>query len=356
MLTQQETARYQRHLLLPEIGMEGQLRLKNAKVLVIGCGGLGCPVLLYLCAAGVGQLGIVDGDLVDESNLHRQVLYSPEDLGKNKALIAAEKLATQNPHISIRSYPVLLDSENCIDIFSEYEMVVDGTDNFSARYLINDACVYLNKVLVSGAIYKFEGQVAVFNYQNGPTYRCLYPEPPAPEDSPSCSVTGVIGVLPAICGSLMANEVIKIICGIGEVLSGSLLTFNALNNQYNIFKINLIPENKDLKFPGDYHFTCEKKTKEIGTEVLQELLKQNLSIRLIDVREKQEHLDDPIGGDCIPLSTFPLALTGFDKNKHYILYCKSGSRSSRAALMMEEQGFKQVYSLKGGLMQYVAET
>src|ERR1035437_2494874 len=236
-MTTEEKRRYARHIILPEIGLEGQQKLKQAKVLVVGAGGLGCPVLQYLTAAGVGTLGIIDFDTVDESNLQRQVLYSTEDIGKHKAAIAKEKLEKQNPDINLVSHVAHLTSANALEIISQYDIVVDGSDNFATRYLVNDACVILNKVLVFGSIFKFEGQVSVFNYKGGPTYRCLYPEAPAEGDVPNCAEIGVLGVLPGIVGTLQANEVIKIITGIGDILSGKLLTLDALTMQFNTFTI-----------------------------------------------------------------------------------------------------------------------
>ena len=247
MLSKAEIKRYARHLILPEIGEEGQLKLKQAKILVIGTGGLGCPVLHYLCAAGAGTIGIIDGDKVEESNLQRQILFSSCDVGKQKADVAKEKLSGQNPLIKITAYCQLLTANNALEVITEYDIVIDGSDNFATRYLVNDACVILNKILVFGSIFKFEGQVSVFNYQNGPTYRCLYPEPPSHGEIPNCAEAGVLGVLPGICGTLMANEVIKIITGTGKVLSGELLAFDALNMQFNFFKVVLNPENKKIK-------------------------------------------------------------------------------------------------------------
>ena len=242
MLTEKEISRYSRHLLLPEIGHEGQQKLKNARVLVIGAGGLGCPVLMYLVAAGVGKIGIVDFDRVDETNLQRQVLFDVADIGSSKSEVAKHKLSGQNPLIEIESIQQRVTNQNAIGIFSGYDIVVDGTDNFSTRYLVNDACVLLDKTLVSGSIFKFQGQISVFNFKNekgerGPTYRCLFPTPPPSGSILSCSETGVLGVLPGILGTLMANEVIKIIAGIGEVLSGKVLLIDALTMNFQTITI-----------------------------------------------------------------------------------------------------------------------
>ena len=237
MLSESEKKRYNRHLILDKVGIEGQQRLKNARVLVIGAGGLGCPVLLYLTAAGVGNIGIIDFDTVDESNLQRQVLFTTEDIGKNKALAAKERLLARNNCIEITVFPEKLTTENALELFGQYDIIIDGTDNFSTRYLVNDACVISNKPLIYGAIFKFEGQVTVFNYQNGPTYRCLFPNPPKAGSVPSCSDIGVLGVLPGLIGLQQANEALKIILQIGEILSGKLTIYNALGADTTIVNI-----------------------------------------------------------------------------------------------------------------------
>ena len=229
--------RYNRHIILSEIGQIGQDKLSNAKVLVVGAGGLGCPVLQYLAAAGIGTLGIIDFDVVEASNLQRQVLFGNSSLGQNKAEAAKIRLEDLNDTITINAYPFPLDHQNALDLFNQYDIIVDGSDNFETRYLVNDACILTNKPLVFGAIYKFEGQVSVFNYENGPSYRCLFPNPPKKDSVPNCSEIGVLGVLPGIIGSMQANEVLKIILGIGNVLSGKLLCFNALTNQTSILKV-----------------------------------------------------------------------------------------------------------------------
>ena len=233
-----EKNRYSRHILLDKVGLEGQEKLKAAKVMVIGAGGLGCPVLQYLTAAGVGTIGIIDFDVVDETNLQRQILFTVNDIGINKAMAAENRLKQLNPHITFNVYPEKLSTQNALDLFSEYDIIVDGTDNFSTRYLVNDACVITEKPLVYGAIYKFEGQVTVFNYKGGPTYRCLFPEPPKAGSVPNCSEIGVIGVLPGLIGTKQANEVIKLILEIGEPLSGKLVTYDSLNNTTLTLNIN----------------------------------------------------------------------------------------------------------------------
>jgi molybdopterin/thiamine biosynthesis adenylyltransferase len=249
-MSPEELIRYKRHILLPEIGLPGQEKLKQAKVLVVGAGGLGCPVLLYLTAAGVGTIGIMDDDRVDESNLQRQILYHPEDVGRFKAEVARARLANQNPHIKMNSHVSRLNSQNALSVFAFYDIIIDGSDNFPTRYLVNDACVILGKPLVFGSIFKFHGQVSVFNYKNGPTYRCLYPQPPATDEVPNCSEIGVLGVLPGIIGTLMTNEVLKMITETGEILSGKLVMIDTLTLDFNSFSFKLNPANKKR----DYEF------------------------------------------------------------------------------------------------------
>ena len=255
MFSKEENAQYNRHFILDLIGIKGQKKLKKSKVLVIGAGGLGCPILQYLTAAGVGTIGIIDKDTVDQSNLQRQILFSIDDIGNPKASCAAKRLQQLNPFVTFKTYIEFLSSENALELFSEYDIIVDGSDNFQTRYLSNDAAVLTNKPLVFGAIFKFEGQVSVFNYNNGPTYRCLFPTPPSANSIPNCSDVGVLGVLPGIIGCLQANETLKIICELDEVLSGKLLSFNALNLQQNILKFS---KNKDIHITEliDYDLFC----------------------------------------------------------------------------------------------------
>ena len=275
-LTAEEKYRYSRHLLLEEVGLQGQEKLKKAKVLVVGAGGLGCPILLYLAAVGVGTIGVIDFDTIDASNLQRQTLFSTNDLGRSKAKVAKEKLNSNNPFIEVISYNEQLTNENALDLFSKFDIIVDGTDNFYTRYLVNDACLIANKPLVYGAIHKFEGHVSVFNYQEGPTYRCLFPNPPKAGSIPSCSEVGVIGVLPGIIGTQQANEVIKIILGTGKVLSGRLLIYNALQSSFMEIKINktvvtIFNKEEFLKF--DYKGYC-KVSIDMGKSItLEELVK-----------------------------------------------------------------------------------
>lgn len=351
MLNEKEIRRYARHLILPEIGEAGQLKLKKAKVLVVGAGGLGCPVLQYLTAAGVGTLGIVDPDKVDESNLQRQILFSTEDIGKYKTEVAREKLERQNPHISIISHISYLHSQNALELISQYDIVVDGSDNFATRYLVNDACVILNKILVFGSIFKFDGQVSVFNYKDGPTYRCLYPDPPGTGEVPNCAETGVLGVLPGICGSLMANEALKIITGIGETLSGKLLLFDALTMQFNTIGIKAIPENKQIAALMDYEAFCGSEP-EITAEQLRNKIKLSEDFQLIDVREQSEFNAKNIGATLIPLGELSNNLYKIDPGKEVIVHCASGVRSKKAVAFLKEKGFKRVYSLKNGLLDF----
>jgi sulfur-carrier protein adenylyltransferase/sulfurtransferase len=350
-MTLEEKRRYARHIILPEIGMEGQQKLKQAKVLVIGAGGLGCPVLQYLTAAGIGTIGIVDFDIVDESNLQRQVLYTTKDIGKPKARVAKEKLEKQNPYIQLTAYCQQLTAKNALEIISGYDMVVDGSDNFATRYLVNDACVMLNKVLVFGSIFKFEGQLSVFNYQADATYRCLYPEPPAEGDVPNCAEVGVIGVLPGITGTLMANEVIKLITNVGEVLSGKLLTFDTLTMQFNTFAIKANPANKNIKELMDYAVFCGT-VKEISAEELKEKIKRKEDFQILDVREPHEYQVKNIGGILIPLNELENSLGKLNREKEIIVHCASGARSKKAVALLKKNGFTKVCNLKNSLLDF----
>ncbi|MGY6649061.1 molybdopterin-synthase adenylyltransferase MoeB [Wenyingzhuangia sp. IMCC45574] len=330
-LNQNEKTLYSRHLLLSEIGIEGQEKLKAAKVLVIGAGGLGCPILQYLTAAGVGTIGIVDGDTVDVTNLQRQILYTVDDIGKSKARSAANRLKQLNPYVKFSIHDFFINTENALLLFSEYDIIVDGSDNFQTRYLCNDAAVLTNKPLVFGSIFKFEGQVSVFNYKEGPTYRCLYPEPPKSGSVPSCSEIGVLGILPGIVGSYQANEVVKIICEVGDILSGKLLTINTLTNQNFVLGFN---KNQAIKVTEliDYDFFCgvDKET-DINTVTyyeLKDLLHKNL-VELIDIRTSTEREIYHIGGKHIPeedIRNNPLLL---NSKTPIVLYCESGNRSAK---------------------------
>ena len=324
---------------MPEIGLAGQEKLKAAKVLVIGAGGLGCPVLQYLVAAGVGTIGVVDDDVMDVTNLHRQILYSPADVGKNKAITATEKLAIFNPYVNLIPIPKRLTEENASEIISKYDVVIDGSDNFPTRYLANDTCVALDKPLVFGSILRFEGQVSVFNYKNGPTYRCLFPEA---EEGDNCEVAGVLGVLPGIIGTYMANEVIKIICETGDILSGKLMIINALDNSNNIFSFERsitfsrnIAEKPVLEVKPP-----QKGLDEMLIEDLENLLESDPEkLHLVDVREEYEFEEDFIGGINIPLPDLPENLTTMPTDKTVVFYCSSGKRSKIASDLLVKSGF-----------------
>ena len=344
-----ELKRYNRHIILPEIGLEGQQKLKLAKVLVIGAGGLGCPLLQYLAAAGVGTISIIDSDKIDESNLHRQILYSSNDVGKNKADIAAKKLSELNPFIKIIPIVSYLNSENALQLFSDFDIIIDGSDNFATRYLVNDACVILNKPFVSGSIYKFQGQISVFNYHDGPTYRCLYPEP---GEIPNCAEIGVLGVLPGIVGCLMANETIKMIIGNGEVLSGKLLVFDSLTMQFNTFEFSSVAENKTIKTLGNYDFFCDTKVKEITADELKNKILLSEKFQLIDVRELHEYEIKNIGGVLIPLNELENNLDKISTTLPLIIHCQSGMRSKKAIELLKQKGFNNLTNLKNGLMDF----
>ncbi len=369
MFSKQEISRYSRQLLLPEIGIKGQEKLKQARVLVIGAGGLGCPVLLYLAAAGVGNIGIVDFDLVDESNLQRQIVFDVSDIGKQKTEIAKAKLQKQNPFVEIDIFNTKLSTENALDIFSAYDIIIDGTDNFATRYLVNDACYLLKKILISGSIFRFEGQVVVFDFrkENAPTYRCLFPSPPAAHLAPSCSVAGVIGVLPGIIGTLMANETIKISTGIGEILTGKLLVMDVLNMHFqtleferNMEAVNAIPKTEIEFKKMDYEYFCGSKTKdissnEISVDELLNLISSNENIQLIDVREKNEQPEIAALKDLkIPLNEIENRVHEISKDKKVIVICQSGIRSKQAIeILQNKYGFENLFNLKGGLMEWI---
>ncbi len=353
-LSPEEIRRYSRHLLIPEFGTEGQLRLKAAKVLVIGCGGLGSPILLYLAAAGVGTIGVIDGDRVDESNLQRQVLYGTESVGKPKVEETAKRLQSLNPHIQIEGHFEQLTSQNALNILVNYDLVIDGSDNFPTRYLVNDACVLLNKPLVYGAIYRFEGQVAIFNYQNGPNYRDLFPTPPPIELAPNCAEAGVLGVLPGIIGSLQANEAIKLLAGIGEPLIGKLFVMDSLTLTTRIIRIPRMPERPKIVELIDYDVFCGMKlpesNNEISSEELGELLKSGGDFQLIDVREPHEYTLDNLGGELMPLSHLEDFVDKISREKMVIVHCQGGMRSQKAIQQLREKyNFSNLKNLTGGI-------
>ena len=355
-----ETARYSRHLQLPEIGATGQQKLKTAKVLVVGCGGLGCPVLQYLAAAGVGTLGLLDFDTVDESNLQRQVLYGTADVGRPKAAVAAEKLGAQNPFISLQTHEVLLTAANVLGLFAGYDLVVDCSDNFATRYLVNDACVVLGLPLVFGAIFKFEGQVSVFNHHSGPTYRCLYPQPPAPGEAPNCAQVGVLGVLPGLVGTLQAAEALKIILGLGTVLSGRLLLVDALGMQFQTIRFRGVAANRQrtalepdyAAFCGEAPLVAAPAAPEIDANELKAWQRSGRPLQLLDVREPAEHARRNIGGRLIPLGQLAQHLAELAPDVPVVVHCASGVRSQQAVRLLRARGFTTVYSLRHGLADY----
>jgi len=360
VLSPEELNRYARHISLLEMGVAGQEKLKAARVLVIGAGGLGSPVLLYLAAAGVGHIGIVDGDVVDASNLQRQVLYTMEDIGQSKAVVAKKRLEALNPYIDIRIYPFILTKENALEIIKEYEIIVDGTDNFPARYLIDDACVLTNKINIYASVHRFEGQVAVFNFPNadgtrGATYRDLFPTPPASGMILNCAEEGIIGVLPGIIGSLQANEVIKIITGIGEPLAGKIALFDAANFTIRVIKLKKTTTAVITELI-DYAYFCNQNhlpnIKTITVHQLQQMMQDSIDFQLIDVRQPEENAAFNLGGICIPLPVLLHTHQLIDSNKKVIFYCQSGNRSSAAIQDLIKQGNHSAmhfYTLEGGV-------
>lgn len=371
-LSPYEILRYDRHLIIPGFGMEAQLKLKAARVLVIGAGGLGSPVLLYLAAAGVGTIGIVDFDVVDESNLQRQVLYGVSDRGIPKVDAAKRRLQELNPFINIVIIQTQIHSGNALDIIKDYDLVADGTDNFPTRYLVNDACVLLNKPNVYASIFQFEGQVSVFNYRDkegepGPNYRDLYPSPPPPGMVQTCAEGGVLGVLPGIIGSLQALEVIKVITGLGETLSGRLYIFDALSFESRTFKVKRSPDNPlngsnpTITQLIDYEHFCgtkitEAPIKEITALDLHDWQRAAEPFQLIDVREPYEYDLVNIGAELMPLATISDNAGYIAKDKKVVLHCKMGSRSAQAIRELETKfGFENLYNLKGGILAYIDE-
>ena len=370
--SKEELARYNRHIIIPEFGMEAQQKLKAAKVLVIGSGGLGSPMLLYLAAAGVGNIGIVDFDVVDDSNLQRQVLFGIESVGQPKVEGARKRLNALNPHVNITVYNTQINAKNALDLIRDYDVIADGTDNFPTRYLINDACVLSGKVNVYASIFQFEGQVSVFNYTDangvvGPNYRDLYATPPPPGLVPSCAEGGVLGVLPGIIGSLQALEVIKVITGVGDVLSGRFFNFDALTFETRTFKIRRNPanplngDNPTIKELIDYEQFCgmkavEKKIKEIDALELHAWETQGVDYQIIDVREPHEYEIVNIGAELIPLGNVVDRVDRINRNKKVVVQCKTGNRSGKAIRELEEKfGFENLYNLKGGILGYIRD-
>ncbi|MDW8093952.1 MAG: molybdopterin-synthase adenylyltransferase MoeB [Caldimicrobium sp.] len=366
-LSKEEIYRYSRHLLIPEVGIKGQRRLKASKVLIIGTGGLGSPVALYLAAAGVGKIGLVDYDTVDESNLQRQILHSQHTIGVPKVESAKERLLEINPYIEIETYPVLLNRDNVWDILKDYDLVIDGTDNFPTRYLLNDALYFLNKPLIYGSIFRFEGQVTVFYAQRGPCYRCLYPEPPPPGTVPSCAEGGVFGVLPGVIGALQATEAIKILLGIGKPLIGKLLLYDALHMEFRQLNLRKDPhcplcgERPTIRELVDYEDFCGVELQpsspeyEISPQELKEKLSRATSQQIIDVREPHEwEICNLPGSLFISLEELPSKIAELDPTKEYVVVCKVGKRSYNALELLLGAGLK-AYHLKGGLNAYAKE-
>jgi molybdopterin/thiamine biosynthesis adenylyltransferase/rhodanese-related sulfurtransferase len=363
-LSNEEILRYSRHLIMPEVGMEGQLKLKQARVLCIGAGGLGSPLALYLGAAGVGTLGIVDYDVVDFTNLQRQVIHGTSDVGRKKLDSAAETLREINPNIEIRKFETRLTSANALELLREFDIIADGTDNFPTRYLVNDACVLTGKPNVYGSIFRFEGQASVFATQQGPCYRCLYPEPPPPGLVPSCAEGGVLGILPGLVGVIQATETIKLILGSGEPLIGRLLLVDALSMRFRELKLR---KNRDCPACGthptvteliDYNQFCgirgdeaaaPKSMTDISVEELKKRLDRGDDIFVLDVREPHEYQICNLGGYLIPLNDLPKRVSELDSSREIVVHCKMGGRSAKAADFLRQSGFTKVHNLTGGI-------
>ncbi len=363
-LSNDEILRYSRHLIMPEVGMEGQLKLKRARVLCIGAGGLGSPLTLYLGAAGVGTLGIVDFDVVDFTNLQRQIVHRTEDVGRKKLDSAADTLRAINSNVEIRKFETRLSSANALELFREFDIIVDGTDNFPTRYLVNDACVLSGKPNVYGSIFRFEGQASVFATQEGPCYRCLYPEPPPPGLVPSCAEGGVLGILPGLVGVIQATETIKLILGAGEPLIGRLLLVDALAMRFRELKLRKNPDcpvcgvNPTVKELIDYNQFCGIRGEEAAArstmadmtvEELKKRLDQGDDLFVLDVREPHEYQICNLGGYLIPLNDLPKRVSELDSSREIVVHCKMGGRSAKAADFLRQSGFSKVHNLAGGI-------
>jgi molybdopterin/thiamine biosynthesis adenylyltransferase/rhodanese-related sulfurtransferase len=372
-LTADEVRRYSRHLIIPDVGMTGQKRLKNARVLCVGAGGLGSPALLYLAAAGIGTLGVIDFDVVDESNLQRQVIHGQSDIGRPKAESARDSIREINPHVRVQLHQEQLSSENAMQIFARYDLIVDGTDNFATRYLVNDACVLLGKPYVWGSIYRFDGQASVFWAEHGPCYRCLYPEPPPPGMVPSCAEGGVLGVLCASIGSIQVNEAIKVITGIGEPLVGRLMIYDALEMSYRTVRVRKDPDcpvcgkNPAITRLIDYEAFCGVVSEEaqkaaagstITATELKELMDSGEKIFLVDVRERNEYEIVSIPGSVlIPKDQFlsGAALERLPHDRRIVLHCKSGARSAECLAVVKNAGFADAVHVGGGVLAWVSQ-
>jgi adenylyltransferase/sulfurtransferase len=369
-LSKDEILRYSRHLIMPEVGMEGQLKLKAAKVLLVGTGGLGAPMALYLTAAGVGTIGLVDFDVVDYTNLQRQVIHGTKDVGKPKIDSAIETMQDINPFVNVIRHEVALTSENAREIVKDYDLVADGTDNFPTRYLVNDVCVLLNKPNVYGSIFRFEGQATIFAAENGPCYRCLYPEPPPPGLVPSCAEGGVLGILPGVVGLIQATEVVKLILGKGETLVGRLMLYDALNMKFRELKLRKSDEcpicgpKPTIHELIDYHQFCGVpqpgavpepeagvSENEIEVTALKARFDRGEKVNLIDVREPHEYQIARIpGSTLIPLGDLPKRVNELNVGDEIVVHCKSGVRSGKAADFLRQSGFKRVLNVKGGIL------
>ena len=370
-LSNEEVLRYSRHLIVPEVGMEGQLKLKAAKVLCIGTGGLGAPLGVYLAAAGVGRIGLVDFDTVDLTNLQRQILFSTSDVGRPKIEAAADRLRGLNPDIQIDTFETRLTSENALELFKDYDLIVDGTDNFPTRYLVNDACILLGKQNVYGSIFRFEGQVTVFGAPGGPCYRCLYPEPPPPGLVPSCAEGGVLGVLPGIVGSIQAAETLKLIIGKGGPLIGRLLLFDALAMRFRELKLRKNPEcpvcgaHPTVTSLIDYAEFCgirgeeapalQTTVPEIAPRELKARLDRGDDLFILDVREPHEYQICNLGGHLIPLGDLSRRASELDSSREIVAHCRSGKRSAEAVEFLHKAGFRKVLNLKGGILAWSDE-
>jgi adenylyltransferase/sulfurtransferase len=364
-LNKDEILRYSRHLIMPEVGMEGQQKLKAARVLCIGAGGLGSPLALYLAAAGVGTLGIVDFDVVDYTNLQRQIIHSTADVGRKKLDSAADRLRAINPFVNIQKFETRLTSDNALKIFADFDIVADGTDNFPTRYLVNDACVLTGKPNVYGSIFRFEGQASVFATEEGPCYRCLYPEPPPPGLVPSCAEGGVLGILPGLVGVMQATEAVKLIIGKGDPLIGRLLLIDALGMKFRELKLR---KNPDCPVCGthptitkliDYNEFCGIRGEEtpaatnmadMQVEELKRKLDNKEDIFVLDVREPHEYQICNIGGHLIPLGDLPKRVSELDSSREIVAHCKGGVRSAKAVDFLRQAGFTKVHNLAGGIM------
>ena len=364
-LSKEEILRYSRHLIMPEVGMEGQQKLKAARVLCIGTGGLGSPLALYLAAAGVGTLGLVDFDVVDFTNLQRQIIHFTSDVGRSKLESAKEKIAAINPFVTVRTFEGRLTSQNALQIFAGFDIIVDGTDNFPTRFLVNDACVLTGKPNVYGSIFRFEGQASVFAAKEGPCYRCLYPEPPPPGMVPSCAEGGVLGILPGLVGLIQATEAIKLILGTGEPLIGRLLLVDALGMRFRELKLKKNPDcvvcgnNPTVTKLIDYDEFCglrgqEKPVSngvpEISVEELKRRLDAKEDVFILDVREPHEYQICNLNGHLIPLNDLPKRVNELDPGKEMVVHCRSGGRSTQAVEFLQKQGFTKAKNLTGGVL------